>query len=287
MSIQYFSKNGKLLPLVDATVPLENIAYQYGFGVYETIRVRNKIAYFTEQHIERLLQSARLIELEHIYTLPQIDSYIQEVIQKNNTQNCNLKILLIGGKNTEDALLFILPLNPLFPDKKIYINGVTVETAQYERFLPNAKTLNMLQSYIHYTKASKKGHYDALFLDDKNNVLEGSRTNFFVIKDKTLITPPKEKVLAGVTRQTVIAVAKKSGFIVEEKGININELENFDGAFLTATSAKIVPLIQINDFKFDKIPENLNELMRMYSNFLEKSNGLLIGKNGNSVDKSI
>src|ERR1035437_2242077 len=127
MNIQCFSKNGKLLPLVDATVPLENIAYQYGFGVYETIRVRNKIAYFTKQHIERLLQSAKLIGLEHIYVLSKIDLYIQEVIQKNNAQNCNLKILLIGGKNTEDSLLFILPLAPLYPDKKIYINGITVE----------------------------------------------------------------------------------------------------------------------------------------------------------------
>ena len=278
MDIQYFSKNGKLLPLTDATIPLENIAYQYGFGVYETIRVRNKIAYFTKQHIERLLQSAKLIELEHIYALPEIDSYIQEVTQKNNTQNCNLKILLIGGKDTEDTLLFILPLAPLYPDKKIYINGVTVKTAQYERFLPNAKTLNMLQSYMHYTKAGRKGHYDALFLDDKNNVLEGSRTNFFVIKDKTLITPPKEKVLEGVTRQTVIAAAKKSGFIVEEKIINISELGDFDGAFLTATSAKIIPLIQIDDFKFDGISSNLKELIRIYNNFLEKSNGLFTGQ---------
>lgn len=274
MDIQFFSKNGKLFPIVDATIPLENIAYQYGFGVYEAIRVRNKIAYFTKQHVGRLLQSARLIGLEHIYTFPEIDSYIQEVIQGNNAQNCSLKILLIGGKNTENALLFILPLAPLFPDKKIYSNGVTVETVQYERFLPNAKTLNMLQSYMHYTKASGKGHYDALFLDDKNNVLEGSRTNFFVIKDKTLITPLKEKILEGVTRQTVIAAAKKNGFIVEERMININELGNFDGAFLTCTSAKIIPLIQIDNFKFNEIPEKLKELMHTYIKFLEESKGL-------------
>src|SRR5664280_293714 len=129
----------------------------------------------------------------------------------------------------------------------------------------------MLRSYIYYTKANSNGHYDTLFIDGKGNILEGSRTNFFVIKDKTLITPPKEKVLAGVTRQTVIAAAKKSGFIVEEKEINMNELGDFDCAFLTCTSAKIIPLIQIDDFKFNEIPEKLKELMHTYIKFLEES----------------
>lgn len=274
MTIQYFSKNGILLPLSVATIPLENIAYQYGFGVYETLKVRNKILYFAKQHIERLLQSAKIIGLKHRFTSLKINLYIQEVIQKNSVENCNIKILLIGGKEAEDALLFILPLAPLFPDKKLYSNGAAVKTVQYERFLPNAKTLDMLRSYLYYTKASRQGHYDVLFLDHKDNVLEGSRTNFFVIKGTTLTTPPKEKVLEGVTRQTVIAAAKKSGFIVKEKTIPFSKLGNFDGAFLTCTSAKIIPLVQIDDLKFPEIPPKLKELMQIYNKFLEASKGL-------------
>lgn len=274
MTFQYFSKNGILLPLSEATIPLENIAYQYGFGVYETIKVRNKILYFAKQHIKRLLQSAKIIDLKHTFTPLKINLYLQEVVQKNSAENCNMKILLIGGKETEDALLFILPLAPLFADKKLYSHGTTVETVQYERFLPNAKTLNMLRSYLCYTKASSQGHYDMLFLDNKGNILEGSRTNFFVIKGTTLTTPPKEKILEGVTRQTVITAAKKSGFVVREKNIPFSLLENFDGAFLTCTSAKIIPLVQIDNVKFPEIPPKLKELMQIYNKFLEASKGV-------------
>lgn len=274
MTIQYFSKNGILLPLSDAVIPLGNIAYQYGFGVYETLKVRNKILYFAKQHIERLLQSAKIIDLKHIFTSLKINLYIQGVVQKNSLENCNIKILLIGGREVGDASLFILPLAPLFPDKKLYSRGATAETVQYERFLPNAKTLNMLRSYLYYTKADSLGHYDTLFIDKKGNVLEGSRTNFFVIKGITLTTPPKEKVLEGVTRQTVIAAAKKSGFIVKEENILFSKLGNFDGAFLTCTSGKIIPLVQIDDLKFSEIPPKLKELMQIYNKFLEASKGI-------------
>jgi branched-subunit amino acid aminotransferase/4-amino-4-deoxychorismate lyase len=271
MTIQYFSKNGKLLPLNEATIPLENIAYQYGFGVYESLKVQNKIPYFAKRHLARLLQSAKIIGLKHRFTPQKINHYLQEVVQKNNLENCNIKMLLIGGKEPKDALLFILPLAPLFPDKKLYSRGATVETVQYERFLPNAKTLNMFRSYLYYTKANRLGHYDVLFLDARGNVLEGSRTNFFVIKGTTLTTPPKAKVLEGVTRQTVIAAARKSGFTVKEKTIPFGKLGNFDGAFLTCTSAKIIPLIKIDDFKFPGIPPKLKELIQIYNKFLEES----------------
>jgi branched-subunit amino acid aminotransferase/4-amino-4-deoxychorismate lyase len=274
MTFQYFSKNGTLLPFSDATIPLENIAYQYGFGVYETLKVRGGILYFAKQHIERLLQSAKIIDLKHMFTPPKINLYIQKVIQKNNVENCNIKILLIGGKEAKDSLLFILPLAPLFPDKKLYSRGATVSTVQYKRFLPNAKTLNMLRSYLYYTKASREGHYDALFLDKKGNILEGSRTNFFAIKGTTLTTPPKEKVLEGVTRQTVIAAAKKSGFVVKEENIPISKLKKIDGAFLTCTSGKIIPLVQVGNLKFPEIPPKLKELMQIYNEFLKASGGI-------------
>lgn len=258
----------------EAVIPLENIAYQYGFGVYETLKVRGGVLYFAKQHIERLLQSAKIIGLKHVFTSLKIKSYIQEVVQKNNIESCNIKMLLIGGKEAADALILVLPLAPLFPDRKLYSHGATVETVQYERYLPNAKTLNMLRSYMYYTKAIEREHYDALFLDDKNNILEGTRTNFFAIKGSTLITPPKEKILEGVTRQTVIAVAKKNGFTVLEKIIPFGSLGNFNGAFLTSTSTKIIPLVQIGDFKFANIPPKLKELMRIYDKFLDTCSGI-------------
>lgn len=233
---------------------------KYSISQNNTLR-----AYYNRQRL--LISNTHLLPQKLTYTF-------NKSLKKNNAENCNIKILLIGGKEAKDALLFILPLAPLFPDKKLYSRGATVETIQYERLLPNAKTLNMLQSYLYYTKVSREGHYDALFLDNKGNVLEGSRTNFFAIKGKTLTTPPKEKVLEGVTRQTVIAAAKKGGFTVKEKDIPISKLKNFDGAFLTCTSAKIIPLVQIDNLKFPGIPPRLKDLVQIYNKFLEASWGV-------------
>ncbi|HWY78981.1 MAG TPA: aminotransferase class IV, partial [Candidatus Sulfotelmatobacter sp.] len=244
-----------------------------GFGVYESLRVRNGIIYFIEQHAERLVHSAEIIGLEHPYITAQIVAYIRDLVKKNDAQNCNIKILLIGGKAASDTFLFILPLQPLFPDRKLYSQGATVETVHYRRFLPNAKTLNMLPSYLAYSKAQKHGHYDVLLLDDDDTILEGTRTNFFAIKGKTLITAPKATVLEGVVRHAVMIIAQKNGFTVQEEKIFFKDLFAFDGAFITSTSSKIVPLRQIDTFQLE-IPQIVRELMQYYDAFLDSCNGV-------------
>lgn len=276
MQWQYVLKDGKLYRPEDLRIPLDAIQFQYGFGVYETLKVRNKILYFAHQHITRLLQSAKLIGLEHQFAEEQITAYIQEVIAGNTIESANIKMLLYGGKTAADSSLFLFPTSPLFPDRKLYSQGASVETVQYQRFMPQAKTLSMLPSYLFFTKASKRGQYDVLFLGKDDAILEGSRTNFFVIKEKTLVTPPLVNVLDGVTRQTVISVAKRNGFAVVERSISLHSLADFDGAFLTSTSSKIIPLIQIDKFRFSTISPQLKELMKIYDAFLDECNGIFV-----------
>lgn len=274
MAFSYFSKNGSLAPLRDATIPLEDIAYQYGFGVYETLKVRNNVLYFTKQHVARLLESARLLGLEHTFIYRDISSFIEAVVRKNAMENGNIKMLLIGGKTARDASLYILPLAPLFPDRKLYTKGANAMTVRYERFLPNAKTLNMLRSYLYYTQASRRGHYDVVFVDERGYVLEGSRTNFFVIKGRTIVTPPVKYVLEGVTRQTVLFAARQAGFRITERRISKRSLKTYDCAFLTSTSSNIIPLVNIDTIAYPGIPPALKELMEVYKSFLKTCGGV-------------
>lgn len=282
MRFNTFSKNGQILPQEQATIPLANIAYQYGFGVYETLKVRNNILYFVDQHIDRLITSAELLGLTHFFSKSDIIKYIQNLIDdlvntnETPTFSCNLKMLLIGATRNEDVQLFIIPLDPLYPDRKFYKRGVKTITTQYERVFPNVKSLNMLMSFLSYKKASENGCYDGLFVDHNNTILEGTRTNFYVIKDKTIITPGEKYILQGVTRQTVLHVAKKNGYTINEDFIPLkNILDNqYDGAFLTSTSSKIVPINQIDEFQFETITENIYELIRQYDAFLEESHGI-------------
>jgi len=271
MDFKYFSKNGELLPVEDAVIPLSNIEYQYGFGVYETIRVVNGVPYFLKEHLERLEESARAIDLIHSLE-SSIYGTVQELIEKTGAGTYNLKVLLLGGK---EPSLYILCLNPLFPDKKLYRDGADFVTYEYERPFPHAKTLNMLQSYLAYKKARERGAYDALLMNKKGCITEGTRTNFFCIKGRTLYSPPESEILLGVTRKAVLIAARREGFQVEERTIGLYDLEDYDGAFVTSTSSKILPVRSVGDHIFTKQPEALKELMSMFDNFLDECRGTL------------
>jgi len=271
VNLKYFCKNGHILPIEEANISLSNIEYSYGFGVYENLRIRNNILYFVDQHIERLFKSAEVINLNHSLKHSQVKKYIEDLIKVLQADSYNLKMLLIGGAN---PLLFIIPLAPRFPDRKLYSIGAKTITVENERLFPNAKTLNMLASYLSYRKAKDNDCYDALLVDSEKNIAEGTRTNFFTMRDNIIFSPPKEKILEGVTKITVLHVAKKHGFEFKEINIPLSEIGSYDGAFLTSSSAKIVPIKQINDFAFPQIPEKLKELMKLYDNFLKESKGV-------------
>jgi len=275
MTFNHLSKNGEVRPIGDAVVSVENIEYAYGFGVYEAIRVSNGIVYFIDDHIERLIESARIISLEHPFTPEIVKKAIFDLVEKTEERTFNLKILLIGASKKEEANMYILCFNPLFPDKKLYRDGVSLDVAHYERVFPHAKTLNMLQSYLAFRGARAKGLYDAILINRDDYITEGTRTNFYTIKEKTIFTPREEQILLGVTRKAVLFVAKKNGFTVQEKDIRLEDLPEYDGAFITSTSSKILPVKRAGGFEYKEIPSEILTLMKAFGDFLEKNSGVL------------
>ena len=281
MEFKYFSKNGKLLPVEEAVIPLSNIEYQYGFGVYENVRVNDGVPYFLKDHIERLEESARIIGLEHTFERSSLQKSVNELIKKNGAGTYNIKILLIGPSTSlrasgSDATLYILCLNPLFPDKKLYKDGADFITCEYERPFPHAKSLNMLQSYLAYKKAKEAGAYDALLVNSKGCITEGTRTNFFCIKDRTLISAPEDEILLGVTRKAALIVAKDKGFtLLEESEVLLSTILDSDGAFVTSTSSKILPVRSIDGQELKEPSENLRELIDAFDTFLKTCGGIL------------
>lgn len=268
MAFDVFSHNGQILPVSEAVMPLSNIEYAYGFGVYESIRVVKGKPLFLRQHLERLEASAKAIGLQHTFEISSIDAWTREIVKHAKADALNLKMLLIGAKDPANAQLFIIPLSPLFPDKRLYVRGATVVSVAHERFMPQAKTLNMLPSYLAYSKAKAAGCYDALYVNRAGCITEGTRTNFFAIRDKTLVSPPKSEILEGVTLLNVIAVAEKNGFGISHEDIPLSRIKDFGGAFLTSTSSKIMPLSRIDATEM-KIPEALQGLMKHFDAFID------------------
>lgn len=272
MDFKYFSQNGKIFPIEHAVIPLNNIEYSYGFGVYESLRVSNGTVYFIDDHIERLIESAKIIGLSHSFDKEFIKKSITELIHDYKTETFNLKILLIGGSTKEKVLLNIFCLNPFFPDKKLYRDGADFVTYNYERAFPHAKTLNMLQSYLAYKKAKKSGSYDALLINNEGFIIEGTRTNFFCIKEKTIFTPFEKDILFGVMRKAVLKVASENSYQVVESNIKLSDIKSYGGAFVTSTSSKIMPIKSIDGTNLN-ISDSLKELMKLLNDFLENCQG--------------
>ncbi len=267
------SINGTIVPVSEAKLDLSRIETQYNFGVYETVKVRNSILYFLPQHINRLFHSAECINLEHTFTDKKITEFVTQFMRELQESSCNLKILLYGSTAPETATLYILPSSPHYPDRKWYKRGVSVMSAQYERWMPGAKTLNMLPSYYYYAQAKQNGNYDALLLDRSNTILEGTRTNVYLIKGTTLYSTPKEKILEGVTMMSVEKIIRNSSFTISYKEVSLSEISSFDGMILTSTSSKILPVKKVDSFEFEKITDSILDLEKLYDEAVEKSNG--------------
>jgi branched-subunit amino acid aminotransferase/4-amino-4-deoxychorismate lyase len=267
MDFKYFSQNGRILPIEQAVIPFSNIEYSYGFGVYESIRVSNGKVYFIDDHVERLINSAKIIGIEHPFDGEFIKKSITEFIRNYKSETFNLKILLIGGSTKEKVLLNIFCLNPLFPDRKLYRDGADFITYNYERSFPHAKTLNMMESYLAYSKARKSVAYDALLINRQGFITEGTRTNFFCIKDKTIFTPYVKDILPGVMRKVMLKVALENNYQVVEKNIKLEDIKNYDGAFVTSTSSKIMPAKSVDGVVIG-YPDSLKELMKLLNHFL-------------------
>ncbi len=269
MTYRYFSQNGKVLPIEQARVSLNSIEYTYGFGVYETIRIQGGTLYFLQEHCQRLMESARIIDLQHNFSADFVKKSIRELVQKTKAETCNLKILLVGGPAKDKATLSIMCLNPLFPDRKLYKNGATCISYQYERYLPGAKTLNMLPSYLAYRQARTNNAYDALLIDRENRLTEGTRTNFLSIKDRTIFTPKEDSILPGIMREAVLKIAKQNNFTIKEQDIKLTDVTKYDCAFLTSTSSKIMPIYSIDKRVVGPPSTDLRELMTTFNHFLD------------------
>ncbi len=268
MTGPYASLNGELLPVEAAKVAVDDVDVVYGYGVYETLKVRNRVLYFPELHEERLLRSAEIVGIPHPFPRGRIRDWIESLVRANRPENANVKVLLFGGESPASARLYAMTLNPLFPDRRDLRHGATAVVFEGERLYPEAKTLNMLMSSIAFRKAKAAGAYDAVLKDRYGNLTEGTRTNLFFTDGERIFTPPKDTVLAGVTKITVERVVGEAGIPMEERVLPEADLGRWAGIFLTSTSTKIMPLRMVGETEF-AIPDIVPRIAKLYDRFLD------------------
>lgn len=231
-------------------------------GIYEVLRVVDGIPLFFEEHLERFQKSARLAEKTIVYTQKQIHDFLLELIEKNKIITGNV---LISCKI--NLKIFFIPHN--YPDTEQYQHGVVCGILHAERDNPNAKVFQTSVRTAANEMIQKEGFYEILLVNHEQFITEGSRSNVFFVKEKHLITPAVDKVLPGITRQKTMDCAAELNIIVDQRDVKLKELPTFDAIFLTGTSPKILPVMQIADKKFPVNNVAVKALIKQFDYMIE------------------
>ena len=236
----------------DATLSINDLAVLRSYGVFESLRTYNRRPFHLGEHLDRLYHSASLIDLEIPYTRDFIAHIIYETIERNSYKHATLRLFITGGESedgilpTGNAVLAVLITVLGERDMERFSRGTKLVTTRLHRALPEAKTTNYVAAIRALKEAARYGASDALFVNEQDHVLEATRSNFFIFRGDTLITP-RTGVLIGVTRNVVLGLARDR-FAIEERPIQLEELFLADEAFLTSSSREITPIVQIDDW---------------------------------------
>ena len=242
---EYISVNGKLVRADEARVCVLTPALLHSFGVYESVRVEQGVAFHLDDHLQRLANSASLIEL----TLPAppevIGTWVEPLLARNRVTRCLLRIVALGPTPGNGPLCTLWPQEPPDYPPSLYEQGVELITVEGVRYLPQVKSLNTLLNFLARRRARQQGAHEAL-LRQGDMVTEGASSNFFVVQEGRLLTPPEELVLPGVTRKLVLRLAQEAGIPTEERRLYLSERAAWEEAFITSTSRKVLPVTRID-----------------------------------------
>lgn len=263
--------NGKIINESNAKVSITDKGYFFDFAVYSSIKVIQGKNFFPTYHVDRLFESARLIDLKHEFKKDEVVAWLYKLVEINKIKDALLRIILIGDPdNNKTAKLFIFSVGGLtfYPDR-FYRQGVKVITYRGERRIPNSKTKDLLINFLAYREAKKQNALEALLIDKQGNIREGTRSNFFAIKNQTIITPPPDKVLEGITKKIVLRVAKKHFRIIHDD-IPLKSVKDYDEFFITSTSMNVMPIRQIDNIIFETNFEKTRLVQKLFKEFYTK-----------------
>ena len=261
--------DGKLVEWSDAKIHVLTHTLHYGTGVFEGVRAYETsdgpAIFRLEDHTNRLFESAKLIGMKIPYDTKELNDAQSQVVKINNLKNAYIRPMCFYGSEGMGLRADNLKVHTIVAawdwgsylgDDKI-LNGIKVKVTDFPKrseksMLHKAKASgNYLYSMLALKDALNSGYDEALILDIDDNVNEGSGENFFMISNNTIHTPKDATVLNGITRQTVMKIARDLNYNVEESDISVDEVKSSDEAFFTGTAAEVTPIIQVDDVKIN------------------------------------
>jgi len=252
--------NGKLVPREQAVVSVFDHGFLYGDGVFEGIRVYDGNVFRLQEHIDRLYESAKTIDMQLPLTPAEMIAATLRTVAANNKQDAYIRLVVSRGygdlgidpaKCETPTVAIIVASIVLYP-AEYYDKGVPLITSHIRRIPPECldpriKSLNYMNNILAKIDARRAGVPEALMLNSMGFVAECTADNIFIVKDGALKTPDLlYGALGGITRGAVMELAEQVGIGVKETRLAMHDMYNADECFLTGTGAEVVPVISID-----------------------------------------
>jgi len=257
--------NGELVPWSEAQLHVLSHALHYASSVFEGERVYGGTIFKLHEHTQRLFDSARMLDFEIPYTVEEIDQACIDAVAAQNIVDGYVRPVAWRGSEMMGVSAQMSKINvaiavwewPSYFSPEERFKGIRLDQAIYRRPDPatipcksKAAGLYMICTLSKHA-AEKNGYADALMLDHKGAVAEATGANVFFVKDGALHTPTPDSFLDGITRRTVIDLAKARQIEVIERKIQPEEMADFEQCFLTGTAAEVTPVSEIGPYKFE------------------------------------
>ena len=265
--------NGQLVPWKEAKLHVLSHGLHYASCVFEGERAYGGSVFKSREHSERFKRSAEMLDFEIPYSLAEIDAAKKLVLDKNGFQDCYVRpvawrgseMMAVAAQNaTINTAIAVWDWPSMF-DVSEKMKGIRLDIAEYRRpdpatapALAKAAGLYMICTLSKH-RAERRGYADALMYDWQGRVAECTGANVFFTRDGALHTPIADCFLDGITRKTVIELAKRRGFEVIERRIMPDELDTFNECFICGTGAEVTPVSEIGPHRFK--PGNLSRTL--------------------------
>ena len=256
--------NGEMVPWKDAKLHVLTHGLHYASSVFEGQRAYGGEVFKLREHTERLIFSGKTLDFTIPYSADEIDDACRQVLAKNDLVDAYMRpvawrgseTLSVPARDNKVHLAIAAWVWPSYFSTEERLKGIRLCGADWKRPSPEtipckakAAGLYMICTLSKHT-AMDKGYADALMLDYRGYVAEATGANVFFVKGKEITTPTPDCFLDGITRRTLIGLAKANGYTVTERHIKPEELAEFDECFLTGTAAEVTPVSEVGEYKF-------------------------------------
>ncbi|MCL2654962.1 MAG: branched-chain amino acid transaminase [Coriobacteriia bacterium] len=260
-SVDYIWQDGELVAWEEAQVHVLTHALHYASGAFEGVRCystpQGPAVFRLVEHMERFLNSAKLLYMELPYSLEELCEAVKQTVSANKLEQCYIRPLVFRGYGSmgvdplEAPVQVIIAVWPWdsYLGEEALATGVDVGISSWRQrsvnaFPPQVKaTASYLNSGLAHIEAVRHGYNEAILLNEDGKVCEGSGENLFVVRGGAVITPPiSDGVLAGITRDSVMTLAREAGYEVREESLVRSQLYTAEECFMSGTAAELVPV---------------------------------------------